>query len=410
LVYVLSDILLSFELFFIAGPYLVRKGEVFRKCPPSVFAATVIVVVAATVIISPALTPYFLNNGFVEKGVFESGTQPDFQIQIESNQFLVNKGNSTTNSIIFTPINGFVGNVTLGAYVSPLKSSSPSVTFTSSTIMLNESFRTFATSNLVVFATSSTEVGLYNITVTGSNGSLLHSTTAVVGVTSSYVPSNGAELVYVGNFASPAYVDGSTILESTFEDLGYINIGITNLTINIDFGLYRYPSTATNCLSFNSGPFVCDPFVIIRPYQKFTQPLPIQIPNNTALGNHPFAVTVGWTINPQYSIEQPAPNLVAHGSLVVYSRPPNAGPDNANSAQHGHVMILLLIFGGISAIVVLAIGLAIRRTRRPEEVNPEMLQYVMSAKQSLTQKRCIKCGASEPFDAKFCGTCGSPFQ
>jgi len=364
-----------------------HSRRVFEKGQSPFLAMTVMVLVVSTTIMGLAFSPHLSHFSAV--------------------QFLVQRGTAKTDSVFFYPLNGFVGNVTLDAEVSPSLSSAPSVSFDPSIITLNASLQASTMSTLRVDTTNSTDLGVYSITMTGSSGSISHSATVVVGVTRLSVPVGGAELLYSAHFTTLAYAGNSTLLESRFEDLGYATIGITNLRIGIDFGTYSYPPPPSACPPTPSGG--CQsavPFLKVQPYGISTFDLTIQIPNFTAVGNHMISADVSWVINPGLNLEQRAPDLVTNGSLIVYSKP-NPTPENGSTAPTVLARLLVPILG-VSAIVVLAIGLAIRRTGRPEKVSPEMLQYVRSAKQSLTQKRCSKCGASESSEAKFCGTCGNP--
>jgi len=49
-----------------------------------------------------------------------------------------------------------------------------------------------------------------------------HSDSVTVGVTDSFLPSNGAEMIYKGAFGTTSYAGSSTTLNNTFEDLGYV--------------------------------------------------------------------------------------------------------------------------------------------------------------------------------------------
>jgi hypothetical protein len=324
-------------------------------------------------------------------------------MQIEPNQFLVKNGSSANPSLVFTSLNGFAGNVTLGATVTPAQSSSPTVWFNSSTIELNASQPGSLSIQMIVRTTDRTESGLYNFTVTGSSVDLSHSATATVGVTNRLVPSNGADLVFKAHFATTAYLGGSTVLENTFEDLGYLGIGITNFTVSLDIGTFNIDQCGEPvCVIYNQF----HPYVSLSPYEEKTTALTIQIPNGTSIGYHSVTITIGWVLYGANFYTQSAPDLIAHESLEVYSQPSNPSPNHATNIPNGILRLLPPILGGLTIIVVCSVGLVYWNGRRSEKRNLAMLQYVASAKQSLTQKTCSNCGAPAGFQDKFCGNCG----
>jgi hypothetical protein len=220
------------------------------------------------------------------------------------------------------------------------------------------------------------------------------------------VTPNSADLLYKAHFTSVAYVGNSTVLESTFEDLGYTSIGVTNLKVSLDFGLYEHNDTKDGCVSFNGGPCISHPFVTIQPFEQSTFALTIQIPNGTTVGSHLVTATVSWALGPSNFWPSSELYLVTHGYLVVYSQPVNPSPNSPTNIQNGFLRLLAPILGGSATIAVLTVGLVVWNAKRSEKRNQAMLQYVASAKQSLTQKTCSNCGAPAGFQDKFCGNCG----
>jgi hypothetical protein len=350
------------------------------------------VLVGGSLLVSPATHASSSDRILAKSFALQSGAQPDFQIQITSTQFLVKNGSSTETSIIVYPISGFIGNVSLRATISPIQSSPPTVSFNPSIVRLNaSSFE--STSNLLVTTANSTELGLYNITVMGSSGLLTHSAIATVGVADHFVPSNGVELVYKADFATNAYIGGSTILESTFEDLGDSRIGISNLSVSLDFGHFQYPnSNTTRLFSY---------FLTIEPYKQSAFGLTIHIPSSTPPGQYQFTVIINWVLSPGF-LDQAAPQLAAHGNIVVYSSPLNATSVRKNDL----VKLLTPVLASVGAAVLLAIGLVLWNGKRSEKRNQAMLPWIASIRQ--TQKTCASCGSPTPVDAKFCGRCGHP--
>jgi len=346
------------------------------------------VLVGGCLLVSPANHDSSPDSVLARSFALPSGSQPDFQMLIYPD-ILVKNGSSTETSILVSPISGFIGNVSLRATVSPIQTSPPTVSFSPSIVRLNASLSE-SSSSLLVTTANSTELGLYNITVTGSSGLLTHSSIVTVGVTGHLVPSNGVELVYKFHFAANAFVGRSTTLESTFEDLGGYRIGISNLSVSLDFGRFQYPNT-TRLFSY---------FLTLEPYRQSAFGLTIQIPNSTAPGEYQFVVIVNWVLSPE-SLEQAAPEIVAHGNLVVYS-----SPQNATSVRNDLVALLLPILASVGVAVLLAMGLVFWNGKRSERRNQAMLPWIASIRQ--TQRTCAICGSPAPVDAKFCGKCGHP--
>jgi subtilase family serine protease len=95
---------------------------------------------------------------------------PDFSISANPSSLTVRHGSSTSSTITVTPSDGFTGNVSLTATVSPVVSNGPTVSFNPQQIGGGS-----GTSQLTVRTTSRTPRQGYTITVTGTtSGSLTH--------------------------------------------------------------------------------------------------------------------------------------------------------------------------------------------------------------------------------------------
>jgi hypothetical protein len=369
----------------------------------------IMTLLVATNVMGGAIHSSHFSNGRVVPGsIYASGSQPDFSIQIQPSQFLVKNGTSANATVLFMPINGFVGNATLRAYISPSQYSSPSVSFSPTMLELNASLPRAFTCEMVVNTTTTTSLGLYNITATASSGTLSRSANATVGVTHRIVPSNGAELLYKAQFTSIAYAANSTVLESNFEDLGYDSIGITDVTVALDFGSYDSPTTSPMAICVYPGGCTHFASLTIPPYEERTESLTIQIPNNTYTGEHAITVTISWVLAP-YSAPYNIQTLVAHGILVVYPRPSNV-PNIPPNTLDELAKLLLPILGSIAVIIAVSAVVVIWNRKRWETRDQAMLHDVVAAHQSLTWKRCAGCGTLQPQTASFCGRCGHPFS
>lgn len=323
------------------------------------------------------------------------GTQPDFQMQIEPNQFLLRAGTGATPSLVFTPIYGFAGNVTLSVSVSPMPSAL-TISYLPASVKLNASSPGSPAYSMGINTTLATPLGLYTVTVLGASGSISHTASATIGVTDVFIQGNSAEMLYKANFTSIAYAGKSTVLNNTFEDLGYISIGVWNLTASLSFGTYN-----------ENGGLYCFQhcwFATLNPYQERTTSLTINIPANTSPGNYTLTVVISWALQPGSIYEQSAPELVAHGSVIVYSNP--RAPSGLPS-MNGVVTVLLAAVGGVvaaAAIMFLLLTVIERRRKDPFRGLSRSSESVQP--RSLATKSCPYCGQTVPA-GEFCPECGS---
>jgi len=329
--------------------------------------------------------------------VSQQGTQPDFQMQIEPNQFLVIAGSGGAPGLVFTPIYGFAGYVTLSGTISPDVSSALTLQLPAS-VKLNASLPGSPVYSMTVNTTTAIPPGLYTITVTGVSGSLSHSVSATVGVTNMFIPGNGAAMVYSANFTGPAYAGNSAVMNNIFEDLGYVSVGVWNLTVNAAFGTYR-----------DTGGLYCIgkcTIVSLNPYEEKTTRLTIQIPANTSPGNYSLTVTIRWVLQPGSINETPGPDLVAHGSIIVYSSSSIPPGRTALPSFGGLLSIFAAILGGVAAsAVMMFVALFLIEKRREDpfrnlSTTPRTLQPAAPA------KTCASCGTTD-IRGRFCPKCGS---
>jgi uncharacterized membrane protein len=115
-----------------------------------------------------------------------SVTAPDFTIISSPSSLNIPQGSSGTTAVILTSLNGFSGTVSLSSTLSPL---GPQVTFSPASVAVPSGGS--ISSTLSVFAASSgaystpVSQGSYTVTVTGTSGSSVHSTTFSLTVGSS---------------------------------------------------------------------------------------------------------------------------------------------------------------------------------------------------------------------------------
>jgi hypothetical protein len=104
---------------------------------------------------------------------------PDFSISSNPSSISVAQGASGTSTIMLTSLGGFTGTITLSPTISP---SGPTVSVNPTSVTVSAGGS--GTSTLTVSTQSTTPLGSYTVIVTGNSGSISHSTTIPVAVTS----------------------------------------------------------------------------------------------------------------------------------------------------------------------------------------------------------------------------------
>lgn len=325
------------------------------------------------------------------------GSQPDFQMQIPPNQFLLKTSTWANLSIFFTPINNYSGTINLSGSISPAKSSAPTIRLPA-TAKVNWTISGIPHYFLIVNTTTTTPLDLYTITVSGVSGPVSHTVTLTLGITNVPVPSNSAELLYSGNFTTAAYVGRATTLNNTFEDLGYVSIGVSKLAVVTSFGTYANPNSASciqNCW-----------IATVSPFREKTTNFTIQIPPNTSPGNYSLTVTVSWFLGQGTIYQTPGPDLITHGSIIVYSNAP--GPLGSLNLS-GLTSILLGVVGGVAAsaaIMFVLLTVIERRRKDPFRSLAKTSATSASPQPGAATKSCPCCRQTVPA-GEFCAECGS---
>ncbi len=112
-------------------------------------------------------------NGTATRSVQVSLTVAPFTIGADPASLSISQGSFGTSAIALASINGFVGNVTVTATVSPVMSNGPSAmltnsSFTGNSVILKLTAGTTNTASLKVSTVSATQLGSYTVTVTGT--------------------------------------------------------------------------------------------------------------------------------------------------------------------------------------------------------------------------------------------------
>jgi hypothetical protein len=135
---------------------------------------------------------------------------PDFSISAIPSSLTIGQGGTATSTVTVSAFNGFNSNVDLAVTGCP----TGAVCTLPSPVLANPT----GTSTLTVFTTSSTSTGTFPLTITGSHGGLIHTTTVNVTVnppgtlTNVALPANGgvavASSTFSSAFASATAIDG----------------------------------------------------------------------------------------------------------------------------------------------------------------------------------------------------------
>src|SRR2546425_7431373 len=118
------------------------------------------------------------NSGSLSHSTSISVSVVDFSISSSPSSFSIARGASSTSTITVMSLGAFAGTVTLSPTISP---SGPTFAVNPNTVTVSAG--SSGTSTLSVSTQSTTPLGNYTVTVTGSSGSLSHSTTILVAVT-----------------------------------------------------------------------------------------------------------------------------------------------------------------------------------------------------------------------------------
>ena len=167
-----------------------------------------------------------------------SGT-PDFGLSASPSGQTVVEGGSTNFSVTVAPVNGFSSQVTLsmtGLPAGAQGSFSPNPTTGSST--------------LTITTLSSTPVGAYTLTISGTSGALTHSTTVILSVAMpdfSLSASPSTQLVTQGN--STSY--GVTITP-IFGFTGQVTLSVSGLPSGATGAFTTNPATSTSTLNLTT--------------------------------------------------------------------------------------------------------------------------------------------------------------
>ncbi len=250
------------------------------------------------------------------------------------------------NEANVTSLYGFSGYVNLSATVAPILSNGPTASFYVSSVSV-PSGGSGATA-ILVSTVSNTPLGNYTVTITGTSGTLSHTTSFWLYVSAPYQPpdfvvtahpslvtaplsphlvvnvSSNITLTSLNGFSGtitlsfntlPAVLEyqltynanpipgGTLLLTNSFTNAGAALISVTELTFNLGFGSY-VPSTGLP-LNLTGGE---NKVLTVR----------IMIPLTATMGNQSLVATLEWIYYaPSQGLWLPGPTRYASGSISV---------------------------------------------------------------------------------------------
>ncbi len=235
------------------------------------------------------------NGGFIDAFVVKFG-QANFSIAATAlNPASVSPGASATSTVTVGALSGFSGSVALTCAVSPASANAPTCSFSPTSIHPGTS------ATLTVATTASTLGGSYSVTVTGTSGGFVHSTTVNLGV---------SDFTVSASALSPTAVDPGASATSTvtvgalngFSTLVALTCSIVPATTTPPTCGYSFTSVtppATSTLTVTSTPS--------------TTPANHTITVTGTAGGTAHSTTVGLTVN-GFHITATTPAAVTAGA------------------------------------------------------------------------------------------------
>src|SRR2546425_2114756 len=171
---------------------------------------------------------------------------PDFTISANPTSLSINAGSASTSTITLTSINNFAGTVTVSSTGSP---AGLGLSLNPSSVSLSSGGT--GSTTLTISTQSSTPVGSYAVTVTGSSGTLSHSTSIQVSVVQSAQPDFSISANPASITLQPGTSGSSTVAVTSLNGFS----GTVALTDNISPATSNPPviSLSSSSLTLSSG-------------------------------------------------------------------------------------------------------------------------------------------------------------
>ena len=187
-----------------------------------------------------------VDNENVQIGTFANGP-PDFSVTAIPDSLTVFQGSSSTSQVVVSSTGGYSGPVSLTSTVAPVVTNGPTSSLSTNSVTLTPG--SSSTVILTVSASLSTPTGSYNVTVTGTGGSISHSKRVAVSVQAfSGVLFYGKGLNGLGNVNITA-TGGLQIWTAHLDNRGVVGQSIT-IRISGTSSAGPYTQTFSTSLSF----------------------------------------------------------------------------------------------------------------------------------------------------------------
>ncbi len=253
---------------------------------------------------------------------------PDFTIRAASTFISLVAGSSGNTSIILTSVNGFAGTVTLSSTVFPIVTSGPTASANPTSVTLTSGAT--VNSQLRITTTLGTPAGGYNVTVTGTSGSLSHSVVMSLAVTP------------VPDFGIIAFPSSLTVPRGSFAQANIRLFSNTSFTGVVTLTTSVFPSGPAVSLSSSS--------VTLTAFGSAQLSLTVTAGSFVALGNYTVTVT-GTSGSLSHSallsvqVINPTPDFTIAASPGFLSIP---------QGITGTLMILVTSLNGFSGVVTVS--------------------------------------------------------
>ncbi len=249
------------------------------------------------------------SNGYwlMQMATFKAaGASGDFSISASPSSATVTAGSSVNYTVTVSPLNGFSSAVTLACSGLP---SGASCTFNPASVTPHSNP---ATSTLTISAAAGTVVNTYNVTITGTSGSLSHNTSVSLTV------QTGSAANFSISATSPVTVSAGASIASTVS-IDPVNGFSASVDLTCSSGL---PSGATCSFSPTSVPGSGSSTLSIT--TAAATPVggyPITVTGTSESLIHPVTVTLRVTAGGSFSLSTPSPAsaTVTAGSSAMFT-------------------------------------------------------------------------------------------
>jgi len=211
-----------------------------------------------------------------------------------------------------TSLNGFSGNVSLSASVAPILSNGPTVSFYVPRVSVPAGGS--GTTAILVSTVSNTPLGNYTVTITGTSGTLSHTTSFWVYVSAPYQPPDFVVTAHPSLVTAPL---SPHLVVNVSSSIALTSLNGFSGTISLSFNTLPGPAVfiTPSSLTLNSGG-TANATLTIQPFLAGNYTVTV---TGTASGYPSHSVTVNFNIQP------PATDVAALAYQLTYNANPIPG-------------------------------------------------------------------------------------